>query len=294
MRTRRAFTLVELLVVLAIIGILVGLLLPSVQKVREASARVACRNNLKQIGIAAQHFVSETGRFPPGVIRNSPYPTTPQPPHIPAPYNDPSRYCDFWPWSVFLLPFLEQHIIYQRIDWLVRPWQQDVASTPMPNFKCPWDLRCDIVYTLGDRPLYGMGYQGVSGTDQFAFDGIFAVNRSLAPAQVNDGLSNTLLVGERPPSYNVWYGWWAGGMGSWPYQGTGDTVLGVADRQLPTSPPQIFRPGAVVDGEYAHVWHYWSFHDGGANFLLADGSARFIAYGTDLRALATYDGGEVP
>src|SRR5205085_6600095 len=126
-------------------------------------------------------------------------------------------------------------------------------------------------FPLGTRQIYAGSYEGVSGTDQFAYDGIFAANRALPMDQVTDGVSNTLLVGERPPSYNAWYGWWAGGMGEWPYYGTADTILGVADRNLPNAPPQTFRAGGTADPTYADVWHYWSFHAGGATFLFADG-----------------------
>jgi prepilin-type N-terminal cleavage/methylation domain-containing protein/prepilin-type processing-associated H-X9-DG protein len=295
MRPRRAFTLIELLVVVAIVAVLVAILLPSVQRAREAAGRAACRNHLKQIGLAAHGYLNDHGRLPPGVVRNHPSLSTPvPPPRVPAPYNDPARYGDYWPWSVFLLPYLEQRDAFAGIDWLARPWDQDIGATPMKVLKCPWDTRADVLYTLGGRALQPTDFQGVSGTDQFAFDGVFAVNRSLPVEHITDGTSNTLLVGERPPSYNSWFGWWAGGMGAWPYYGTGDTILGVADKNYPNSLPQSFRPGEPGDNDFDHVWHFWSVHPGGAGFLFADGSARFLTYGADLRGLATYAGGEAP
>jgi prepilin-type N-terminal cleavage/methylation domain-containing protein/prepilin-type processing-associated H-X9-DG protein len=295
MRTRRAFTLIELLVVTAIVAIMVAIILPSVQRAREAAARAACRNHLKQIGLAAHGYLNDYGRFPPGVIRNAPSQVTPAPPPpASAPYNNAARYGEYWPWAVFLLPYLEQQAAFNGIDWRVVPWDQEIGATPIKVLKCPADLRSDITFRLASRQLQVTDFQGVSGTDQFAFDGILTVNRSLPIENVTDGTSNTLLVGERPPAYNSWFGWWAGGMGAWPYYGTADTILGVADRPTPDGLPQTCRPADVSDRSFDDVWHYWSFHPGGAGFLFADGSARFLAYGSDLRPLATYAGGETP
>ena len=130
--------------------------------------------------------------------------------------------------------------------------------------------------------------------------------------QVTDGLSNTLMVGERPPSWDLRFGWWFAGFG---LSGDGDTdvVLGISERNesTPLRDPNNqlcsqgdpdpnkataykLSPGNIDN--HCDQLHYWSLHEGGSNFLLGDGSVRFLSYGTSpivQRAMATRDGGEV-
>lgn len=118
-------------------------------------------------------------------------------------------------------------------------------------------------------------------------------------ADVQDGTSNTLLVGERPPSRDLYYGWWYAGAGQPPNQnGTCDVIMGV--NELNTSigacspGPYKFSSGIVSND--CDQFHYWSMHEGGCNFLFADGSVHFLSYGMDpatVTALATRAGGEV-
>src|SRR5437899_3410377 len=105
---RTGFTLVELLVVLAIIGVLIGLLLPAVQKIRDAAGRIKCANNLRQIGLALHNYNDTLGQFPPGLQgfqspwerKRTPYYGT----HF------------LWSWLAELLPFVEQDNLYQQAD----------------------------------------------------------------------------------------------------------------------------------------------------------------------------------
>jgi prepilin-type N-terminal cleavage/methylation domain-containing protein len=139
---RRAFTLVELLVVIAIIGILVGLLLPAVQAAREAARRMACSNNMRQLGLAAHNHESAYKRFPPSLFVDIGFPPGgPGQPASPYPGNVHA-------WSVFFLPFMEGGTLYQQYN-IKFPWfsspsivpgtpdNQSVLRNAIPTLICP-------------------------------------------------------------------------------------------------------------------------------------------------------------
>src|SRR5437016_4123052 len=118
LRYRRGFTLIELLVVIAIIAILVGLLLPAVQKVREAAARSACQNNLKQIGLALQNFHSVYGRFPAAKIHSG-VATSAQTNYVGPEISYvgvPFKVYNHTGW-VALLPYIEQDALFRKYDY---------------------------------------------------------------------------------------------------------------------------------------------------------------------------------
>lgn len=99
MRKNRAFTLVEMLVVITIIGLLMGLLLPAVQAAREAARRTSCQNNLKQIGIGLHHYHDTFGRFPSGWIAD-------------CAEGEPG-----WGWAALMLPYIEQSNLKNVVDY---------------------------------------------------------------------------------------------------------------------------------------------------------------------------------
>jgi prepilin-type processing-associated H-X9-DG protein len=281
-----------LLVVIAIIGILVALLLPAVQAAREAGRRTQCLSRMKQQALGTHSFHDTYKRFPSahqvapitycGTYRCPPPPGGVDSVGVP-------REGSFWSWQTRIAPYIEMYNIYDAFTLTAWPWWQqfpsgeDVNGFVNPLFVCPSDVRGGIQAALGTHTVALTSYLGVTGTNQFeeagGQDGMLYVNSAVRMAFVLDGTSNTLLIGERPPSTSEVYGWQWAGAGDSPHFGATDVVLGVHERALmATAPPDYFRKGTIHDPMDIHRYHFWSLHPGGANWALADGSTRFIAY----------------
>ena len=290
-KLRPAFTLIELLVVLTIISILMGLLLPAVQKVRAAAARVKCQNNLKQLALALHNYHDANHRFPPG--------------HRGL-FNPDRRPFTGWPLDV--LPFVEQPALhatamatFQTTPWPFRNPPHTGLNTVVPIYVCPSDTRATSPQFAPRSKFYVAftSYLGVSGKDYSTRDGMLFQNSRTRLLDATDGTSNTLLLGERPPSADFQFGWWYAGIGQ-QFTGSGDMILGVREANL-----QPVTVGSCPPGNYpfmvgsfnnqCDMFHFWSPHPGGANFALADGSVRLLTYGANaiMPALASRAGGEV-
>jgi prepilin-type N-terminal cleavage/methylation domain-containing protein/prepilin-type processing-associated H-X9-DG protein len=284
------FSLVELLVVIAIIGLLLAVTIPAVQNARAAARRLACSNSLRQVALAAQTYQSARQVYPPGVASFS----------VLAAQMPRSSFL------VHLLPYVEQTSMFDqaRRDWAAspNPFSLHVGlQRVVPLYQCPSDPRSGAPQWTHEGRLVGLtSYVGNAGTNYTTRDGVLFLDSKTRPSQIRDGLSNTLLVGERPPAADGWYGWWYAGVGQ---QGSGspDMLLGALELNQHTTydsaacaeGPYAFGPGKI--DQQCNLFHYWSMHSGGANFALCDGSVRFLSYDIGpeiLPALATAKAGE--
>jgi prepilin-type N-terminal cleavage/methylation domain-containing protein/prepilin-type processing-associated H-X9-DG protein len=309
---RQAFTLVELLVVIAIIGILIALLLPAIQAARTAALRTSCKNNIKQLGLSGQNYVSTFKRFPVGLQGPSVFGSNK------APYTNI---------MVELLPFLEQDSLVKVFDkkgptgnfagpnHVSVGGQPSVASQTITNFLCPASLLPPTSqtsgFTFGNNAYAGNGgtliYTMKGGNAQAAAkknnDGLFNIvepgDKGVAIRSVSDGLSKTLMFGERKhedPEFDRLYptfpliGW-----SGWAWTSVPNSVgdyLGHSAVPINYSIPA----GASGDTFVNNRLSAWgSFHSGGANFSMADGSVHFVADDIDfpvLRGISTIRKGE--
>jgi prepilin-type N-terminal cleavage/methylation domain-containing protein/prepilin-type processing-associated H-X9-DG protein len=300
---RRGFTLIELLVVIAIIAILIALLVPAVQKVREAAARLQCENNLKQIALAAHGYHDANKRFPAGLNLPNPgsngatpgWPTSttgwPQAP-------DPTGYYGLF---VALFPHLDQGATQQHLVLNVaNPHNincngpSSVGATPLAVLVCP----AEGFAPSGGIGEYGalyfglMSYGGCSGTSatsstftQMNRNGIFYLNSMVSINQIKDGTSNTLFFGERsrlnlPPTSS------SQALGGWGWCNS----FAQEDNTMNTSEP--------IEGMLTHdLNQFGSQHTGGAvaNFAFADGTVHSITKSINIvvfQRLSTRAGGE--
>jgi prepilin-type N-terminal cleavage/methylation domain-containing protein/prepilin-type processing-associated H-X9-DG protein len=254
--TLRGFTLVELLVVIAIIGILIGLLLPAVQAAREAARRASCLNNLRQMGIGLHHYHEALGSFPPGGIEPR------------SPLNPNGRQLA---WSVFLLPYVEQKPLYDRLDTgaaFDAPQNADAAATVLSIYICPSVPQGNQLQSGRGPCRYGGIYGERITSPNNPPKGVMLYDRAIRTSEIRDGTSNTLAISEDSEFQD---GQWINGR-------------------------NVFDQAFAINEAPAFENDIRSKHPGGANGLFCDGSARFLAETMELKTLAaicTRSGGEV-
>lgn len=285
----RAFTLVELLVVVAIIGLLMAMTIPAIMRVREVSNQLECKTKLKQIATSIHLFHNDYQCLPPKRVPNSLKDMTPD---------------AVFSWRFFLLPYLEQTQLYtsglrayQVTKVTFQPPHQGYG-TVVPGFICPTDSRLISAHEVEGVQTAFSSYLAVTGSDRSngMFQGIRA-NRNFSI--VSDGLSNTLMVGERPPPNTLLAGQWYSNYvrGPQPYLTGPNHSLQISNhRQNPADPCSAiytFQRGRLDNP--CDRYHFWSLHPGGTLFAFGDASVHFIPYSTDEKvmfALATCRGGE--
>lgn len=283
-KRNRGFTLIEFLVAVGILAALVGLVLSAVQKVRAAASRTGCANNLRQLALGLHQHHEAHGRFPPGM------------------HGWGERY-GYASWITRTLPhfdgaalWVEAEADYAKQPGFIGPPPHRNLDRVLPVVICSAGSR--RIGTTDDNQTAAFTYYlAVSGDATVRPNGILYKNSTTRLADVTDGASSTLLIGERPPSPDSHYGWWYAGQGL-QFDGAADFLLAVRDInrsfRTPTCPPgpYSFAPGRADD--MCAIFHFWSHHPGGGHFALSDASVRFIRYsGADsLPALATRAGGE--
>jgi prepilin-type N-terminal cleavage/methylation domain-containing protein/prepilin-type processing-associated H-X9-DG protein len=329
---RHGVTLVELLVVVAIIGTLAAMLLPAVQAAREATRRTSCTNNLRQIALANANHEAARGRFPIG-SESRPWSERPDFPH------------QFFRWSLLahLAPYYEEQSLLDGLDLTVPLYigltpdaiaaqNKPIVKLNVPIFLCPSDRMKAVSELFGPTNYAGCAGSGTGGGTPFDADGMFFINSRTRPKDVPDGLSKTVafsesLLGDGPIAGRTPAGIDAAtGYGfvfvtpltdaacrrpfyynftdlrgfSWANGEYRTTLYNHARRPNDPALDCLAALTSATDVSTMYAGYGWraarSRHPGGVNVLMADGSAQFIEDGVDpavWAAFSTRAGGEV-
>ncbi len=299
---KRGFTLIELLVVIAIIAILIALLLPAVQQAREAARRSACKNNMKQIGLALHNYHDTHRVFPPGVIDNTNASGDATWGNV---LNDARNNNNGLGWGTMILPFLDQAPLYALIKTQTNNfnnnWQGPggstyfpiaAAATVLPAFICPSDPTEGVnegitAATSNTGNIGKSNYAAVKDDatrDYTNGEGSFYWNSKTKIRDMTDGSSNVIFVGEKTTKDESGSGGlanaggiWIGGSNEAAWRGgidTGDCLMLVGLGYL-------INQGSAGAGTDAQRYSASSVHVGGAHFVFGDGRVQFLSENID-------------
>lgn len=255
---KHGFTLVELLVVVAIIGILIGMLLPAVQQVREAARRTTCMNNMTQFGLAMHNYEFSFGSLPSGVIdKAGPIQNVAVGQHV--------------SWTVHLLRFMEQNGVADSFDINAGTYAAKNAparAMVMYSFNCPSEALVQDTTMAAGLSHYAGCHNSVEAPIDVDNDGLLFLNSAITYGDIYDGSSNTILIGEFTP-VGTDLGWASGTRAT--LRNTGELV-----------PAQVMKAaGAVAGQKKTYVGGFGSSHPGTCSFLFADGSVHSLSFNVD-------------
>lgn len=290
---RFGFTLVELLVTIAIIGLLLAIMLPAVQAVRESVRKTQCQNNLKQIGLALANYHGSFGRLPPASIR-------------PRGFVDNGRDRPRSTWAIAILPMLEQGPLYEMYDSNVDTTadvNRNFRETVVAAYRCPSDPYADVwfepqVNARFSRGNYAANFGSASWGRRFWADtqyrGVMGQNAGLRFTDITDGTSETVAVAEirAQPDYGD-------NRGVWAHPAAGASSVGLdCDKQcrgindeshsdwIPYCTPMAGNLDCHTQNTEESNAGPRSLHPGGAFLLFCDGSVRFGTEQTNVEVLA--------
>jgi prepilin-type N-terminal cleavage/methylation domain-containing protein/prepilin-type processing-associated H-X9-DG protein len=298
---RHGFTLIELLAVIAIVAMLIGLMLPAVQKVREAANRLACVNNLKSLGLALHNYHGVHDTFPPGavgpVIGLSQFNKLPQHglgTHL-LPQLDQQALADAYRWDVSWFDPPNQTVVKTQLNVFQCPSAQAnrFQDGSVPTVAPPPSDSFDGTAACGDYAGVGFVHAGLVSAGVIGaprgprdsngnYESVFPGNQTRSLASIRDGSSSTIIFAECAGRPEMWHGqsavpnqWLSGG--PW------------ASRSL------LWCRGATADGSSffgscaincTNDREVYAFHPGGANIAFADGRVQFVKQTIDIRVFA--------
>lgn len=299
--SRKAVTLVEVLVVLCVISLIVSLTLPAIHYARSRAERLTCQNRLRQLGLAMHSCQATQGLLIPNPNAKTAYPSI---------SGFPGIVIDRVSWLARMLPYIEREDVFNNainaFSLDTNPFNNPPHSpkvTVIHSYTCSADDRLSVPFEDYRGEVFA--YTSFVGIIGF-FDsktkknniGVFGMSRQ-SITHIYDGASNTIMVGERPPVDKPWGGWWySAAYMDRHCRGPNTTIHLGPIRYSATNcdscelPSHGIGPGRLDN--HCDRFHLWSLHGGGANLLFADASVRFLSYSSNgiIGQLVSVNGGE--